>query len=338
MTRDLHRRTALSSLPAALLLLLLAQPGAALATPDSAGPAGKRRSAAPGKVTPPPEPLHVTVARNASRALGLPVTIDSLIYNLFSSTFEGKGIAVGRTGAPRGRLKRLDVKMAWFSGSAGGKVSRVEARGASLTLPVAWLHKRLAFRLYRTLTVGQALLRGATVTFVEGGKRQLRLRGLSLEARGLRLPASGKLTSAGGRFTLRAAALDLGRLTLTDLVLSGRLAAGVLHLERLEAKLFGGTLSAEGTVSLAKNRLGKVALSGTLAGITPAGLSPGQALAGRFTLAGPSPQKLTLAGALSGPRNPRATRGKDPTAPAVRLKLKVGGRRLSGSSKAWRLR
>jgi hypothetical protein len=134
--------------------------------------------------------------------------------------------------------------------------------------------------------------------------------------------------------SLRAPSGSLWGLPLSGVRLDGWLTAGRLEVERLTLGLLGGSFTLAGVLASAGRGRGSVRLKGEA--VVPRSGSRGP-LKGRIWLRGKSPRRLTLGGRLRGPSPPRG-RGTLAGDARVRLRLRLGRRRLVGNSRRWRIR
>lgn len=289
--------------------------------------------AAPAAPTPRSQPsLAATVAKEFSAALGVPVHIGSVRLALFSGTFVLRDVRVGPTRAPLLRVAQMKAKPASLVG-ADRRLRRLEVSGWTVALNSRQLLRPLP-RVRGVSAVGVddlAALRGAiTLREPRGGKlvaQAVGVRGKQLILRYVRgvLRPKGSLEVTLGK-------LVLGALTLTDVRLALGFSARVIRIRSLTAKLQGGKLEAKGQWGLGRNKLGILRLVGTFT-------SP--RWQGKGRLAGPV-TKLTLSGALKsvgGNAPPLVpSQGTNPSAPSLRLDLRLGRRRLRGRLDHWRLR
>jgi hypothetical protein len=281
------------------------------------------------------EELKEVVARRIKRATGLRVRIHDLVYEVFTSSFVGKGIEVGPKGRPIVRIPDLRAKLVLFSSRPGTTLAKVRARGPSARVPSGWIERPYRYTLYRSVSVRAVEISDAKVTVLLDRRGRVELSGIQLKLLGLKVPKTkaGRAPAMSGAITLKIKRVSFAGLELSDLTLEGRLDGKALRVRRLVAGAPGGRVSLKGSIGLgpARGGLGPFDLSGA---------ASGPALKGTVKLAGPSLARLVLEGKLDlqrGKKVPR--RGGTRGAPAsLRLKLRLGKRTLGGTLRRWRVR
>lgn len=149
----------------------------------------------------------------------------------------------------------------------------------------------------------------------------------------------GLLGQARGKVEAAASGVAAGGLEVAEASLAGALSGAGLRIQRMRASGPGGEASGAGKIALADGRVGAVALAGE-AVLRPSGEPDGPALEGKWRLRGKGLKRLMLSGRLSG--DAVLPRGKGslgaPAGVRVRIKVKLGKRRVTGSLRRWRVR
>lgn len=136
--------------------------------------------------------------------------------------------------------------------------------------------------------------------------------------------------------TLKAQQGELAGIAFSHLTLRARYDGRRLQVKDLSVSMLGGTVKLVGSLRLRRGRLGALTFKGRAA-VRP--LAPEEpSLEGKITLGGPSLKRLTLSGRLRASSRLSRRQGKEPGAPRVRLRLRVGRRRLQGTLQRWRLK
>jgi len=136
--------------------------------------------------------------------------------------------------------------------------------------------------------------------------------------------------------TLKAQQGELAGIAFSHLTLRAQYDGRRLQVKDLSVSMLGGTVKLVGSLRLRRGRLGALTFKGRAA-VRP--LAPaGPSLEGKITLGGPSLKRLTLSGRLKSTSRVGRSSGKSSGAPRVRLRLRVGRRRLQGTLQQWRLR
>ena len=286
----------------------------------------------------PEEELGTMMARRIQRAIGVKVRIRDLVYDLFTSTFVGKGIEVGPPKRPHLKLPHLKLKLVLLAGGPGATVALVEVRRPRATLQLRWIDRFYRFSVHQPTTVRVGRLTGGRLTLGTGAGK-IQLRGLNVTVKNLKVPVSkvGVPPALTGTVKLEAGQIKVGSLELGRLVLSGKLDRSRLVVDRLTLGLPGGEVTLGGTIGFgdARNGPGPFALIGPFTATLGEGATVA-VLRGKLALKGPTMQKLTLSGKLDGKGLPR--RGGIKGVPALDLRLRVGKRSLRGTLRRWRIR
>lgn len=280
---------------------------------------------------PPPEELRVVMARRFTEHTGVPLSIEALQYNVFTSTFAGKGIRVGSPRGTRLRMGSLELK-ASMSGLPRGEFERLKVTGVRGKLPGRRLVAPPPVRPGRAVAVGRAVVEVERLVFTGKGGAAATLEGAVIKVDGLSLPATGDLRKARGSVYIAARQLTVGEVVMSGLVLEGTLGQGRLKITSLAVVVAGGIVDLSGRLELKKGGLGGLDLAGIVV------VSADGALTGKVRLHGKTLTRLQLSGALKGDLKPSPRAGKAKAAPPVKLKVKLGRRRLTGTLKSWRIR
>ena len=281
---------------------------------------------------PPPEELRLLMARRFTAHTGVPLSIEALQYNVFTSTISGSGVVAGPAKQPLFKVARVELRLALRGGEGKRGLSLLKAEGVLGKLPRRRLLGRIVLRPGRSLFVERAEIKISSLVFPGPEGVAVVLEGATLTAQGLRLPASGDLRRLGGKMLLTAKRLKVGDLALTDLTLEAALEEGALRILSLTGTGPGCHGEMAGHLTLNSDRLGGLELKGS------AGVGSEGALRGKIWLKGKSLGHMALSGALKGGhRIPRAS-GKDKAAPMLKLNVKLGSRRLTGTLRSWRIR
>jgi hypothetical protein len=318
---------------AAVGVLAVAAPAHGQA-PEAKNPGSKKD--APRKK--PPEDLGKLFARRIERATGVKVRIRKLVYEVFTSTFVGRGIEAGPAGRPLLAIPELKVELVLLAKGPGTTVAMIDAHKPRIALHARWARRPYRFPNPTPATVRVARIRKGRVTIhVDGGT--IALSGVDATIRNLRVPAfkAGEAPALRGEIRLGASEVKVGSLALAGLRLEGQLAHKELRVRRLRLGLPGGEVTLSGTVGLGggKTGPGPVTLSGPFKVALRDGKGP--ALQGTLRLTGKSLSRLTLAGQL-GPPAALPRRGGLEGAPPLDLRMKAGKRRVRGTLRRWRVR
>ena len=304
----------------AACVLMVASPVMAQETPP--------RSARPGVKK--QEELRHVVARRIRQQTGVPVRIGDLVYNVFNSTFLGKKIAAGPPRRPFLRLEKVKLKMELMADRPGTTVANVEATGARARVAVKYLGRPL-MRAYQMLTVKRGLISGPRVAVVGPRGPQISCKGFHFSVANLVVPP-GRSPQMSGEVWLTIRSMAVGGHLISGLALKGKLRGASVIISRVTASFMGGPITLSGTVELG----GAVDLTGDVA-LRPWGAN-GPPLTGKVSIKGPSPHRLTLSGSLTTRKPLRRHRGALRSAPEIKLRVRIGKRRLGGTLKRWRIR
>jgi len=126
--------------------------------------------------------------------------------------------------------------------------------------------------------------------------------------------------------------MEVGGHVLSGLALRGKLKGASVIITQVTARLMDGPVTLTGKLDLD----GAVDLTGDVA-LRPWG-AKGPPLVGKVRIKGPSLQRLTLSGALTTKKPFKRRRGASRTAPEIKLRVKLGNRKLGGTLKRWRIR
>lgn len=316
---------------AALLVVAIV---ASLCAPAFAAPPRKKTPPArrPAKV----EDLATTVSRRLSKRLHTPVKIAELGYRIFQSAFVGSGVRIGPAGAPY--LKASDIRVELASLSNRREFREIVISGVVARLPARWIGRPIPKAPQkRSVSIRRLVLRKARVLLIDKGKVTGRLAGVRADGKALRFASSakGKIATLTGGLHIRAKTLTLGDIAITGLDLKAELKGARVKISSLTFEIFGGRVELAGSLKLA--RVPRLSLRGK-ATLRPWGKS-GSALAGKLSVRSAG-KGLNVSGKLrtSGKAKLDATIGSLPTSIPLRLNMRLGRRRLTGTLKKWRLR
>ncbi|MCB9556837.1 MAG: hypothetical protein H6707_12090 [Deltaproteobacteria bacterium] len=308
--------------------------------------AAKRSSAPPPRRSPQKTPEQQLAERISEALEGLPVTLKQLRFDLLGRRFIGRGLQIGVPGA-----KGLRVVVEQFSAKLGFgyTAERLELSGVSARVPRSvaekWLGKVRRGSQLAALKVG-GLRIAATLLELNDRRRGKLLRFTDSEITIDDLTSGGgtaKGAALSGRWRISAKHLGVVGALFEHVVLNGSLRDGLVLVfapSRLRlAQMPAWCRSASGrsgvSISLTAGEfrplVGQLALDGTLS------LPRAEQLLGRFSIKGRL-TRLRLTGQVDGDVQLSVGRGGLQRAWPLSLDLRLGKRRLVGTSRRWRLR
>jgi hypothetical protein len=280
------------------------------------------------------EELRDSVAARLRAATGTDARVRDVRYEMLSSTFVAKGVELGPRDAPFLRLPEITVELALLSSATVLTVANLRATGVRATIPAAWLEKPPRFLQRRAVAIRSGKITRAVIVLTAAGGGKITLRDVTLTLDGIELaPTSGEDVRLKGSLALTASRLEIAGRTLERIELRARLAGEQIKITRLSSSGPDVNILLSGSVGFKRGRLGTVELAGTV----DATLSGSTRIKGKLSLRGQTPTALTLDVKAQSKGDPPRS-GAVEVAPLLKMRGRVGGRKLRGTLGGWQLR
>lgn len=300
---------------------------------------GAKMSAAQNILGGDPEQLKNMLTERVRQATGLDLSVGTLNYEVFTSTFVATDVEAGHNKHNYLQLGTLRIEASLAAGADGAvMLPQIEGRGGQIDLPSAWFGLVPQNPGNRPVKVGLVRFSDVNVQVSFDRGRKLKCSGAKLEISDLNIAsaARGKIPPVTAKIKLSAEKLALGDLNLTDVELAGSLGKGNLTITYLRGKLLNGKVDLKGQVRLAGGKWGVVKLNGQ-ADVRLVDDNNAK-ITGVIKLKGGSLMKLSLEGDLKSSVKLASRKNEDPVAPLLPLKIKIGSQTLTGSLANWQLK